>query len=814
MDKFICVHGHFYQPPRENPWLEEVEMQESAAPYHDWNERVTRESYAPNMASRVMEPDGMIVEIVNNYMKISFNFGPTLLSWMERHASDAYHAVLEADLTSSQRFSGHGSALAQVYNHMIMPLANRRDKYTQAKWGVRDFEKRFRRPPEGMWLPETAVDTETLEILAELGVKFTILAPHQASKIRRIGSGGDAEWIDVAGGRIDARRPYLCLLPSGRSLTLFFYDQSISHDVAFGDLLRSGDRFGKRLLDVATHTDHGSRLVNVATDGETYGHHHHFGDMALAYCLHTVEMNRQAGLTNYGEFLGRFSPEYEVKIVENTSWSCSHGVERWRSNCGCNTGSKPSWNQRWRRPLREAMDWLRDQLTPLFEKEGSKYLKDPWLARDAYIDVILDRSPSNVEAFLAKHATKSLSKREKSIALKLLEMQRHILLAYTSCGWFFDEISEIGTVQVMQYAARAIQLARETFGVDLEPGYLELLRKAPSSSAEFKTGADVFEQMVKPLAVDLAGVGVHYAISSLFERGESGVSRVYCYTVEDITYNVFQSGKIRLAIGKSRITSDVTWDESVIGFTVIWMGDQNVFGGFQQLKGEDEPIPVNRVEMVTDLERGDTRRLIKSIDKAFAPNIYSLEDLFKDEQHRIIGHILQTAFKDLEPNYRQIFESRYPVMRFLNDVGMDQPKVLIAAAEVTISSEIRSILSSKEMNLNRLEKLVKDAKLFSIRVDGASVGLEASSRIVSELGKMIDAPEDVALLERVERLVGLMNELPVHMDLWRAQNIFYLLAKQHYQQIKARSSIADEESIRWIAAFKRLSEYLKIKVRL
>ncbi len=810
MDKFICVHGHFYQPPRENPWLEEVELQESAAPNHDWNERVTRESYAPNMASRVMESDGMIVEIVNNYMKISFNFGPTLLSWMEKHAPDVYHAVLEADLTSSQRFSGHGSAIAQVYNHMIMPLANRRDKYTQAKWGIRDFEKRFRRSPEGMWLPETAVDTETLEILAELSVKFTILSPHQAAKIRRI---GDSDWIDVTGGRIDTRRPYLCRLPSGRSLTIFFYDRSISHDIAFGDLLRSGDRFGKRLLDAAMQADSESSLVNVATDGETYGHHHHFGDMALAYCLHTIEMNRLAKLTNYGEFLRRFPPEYEVKTVENTSWSCSHGVERWRSNCGCNTGSKPDWSQRWRQPLREAMNWLRDQLIPLFEKEGSKYLKEPWRARDEYIDIILDRSSSNVENFLTKHALKSLSKREKSITLKLLEMQRHILLAYTSCGWFFDEISEIGTVQVMQYAARAIQLAGETIGVDLEPGYLEILRNAPSNSAKFADGAEVFERTVKPVAVDLESVGVHYAISSLFERSESGVSKVYCYTVDDIAYDIFQSGTLRLIMGKSRISSDITWNEAVIGFVVLWMGDQNVFGGFQQLKS-DEPLPINRIEMVADLERGDTRQLIRSIDKAFTPNVCSLEDLFRDAQHKIIGQILQISLKDLEPTYRQIFESRYQIMRFLNDIGLKQPKVLTAAAEVTISSEIHSILSSNEMDLDRLEKLVKDAKRFSIKMDGALIGLDASNRIVSELGRMIDNPENVEILERVERLVKIMNDLPVHMDIWRAQNIFYQLAKRHYQQMKAKSNLANEKSIRWIAAFKRLSEYLKIKVRL
>ncbi|MHB9156179.1 MAG: DUF3536 domain-containing protein, partial [Endomicrobiales bacterium] len=466
MEKFVCIHGHFYQPPRENPWLEEIELQDSAYPYHDWNERINAECYAPNTASRILTPDGKVVIIGNNYSKISFNFGPTLLSWMEKHARDVYNEIIDADCRSRGLFSGHGSALAQAYNHMIMPLANRRDKYTQVLWGIRDFQKRFSRSPEGMWLPETAVDLETLDIMAELGITFTLLSPRQAKSVRKISG---TSWQDATGGRVDPRMPYRCALPSGRTISLFFYDGPIAQEIAFGNLLSNGEGFAERLLSAFAENGVPAQLVHTATDGETYGHHHKYGDMALGYCLQYIETNKPARITNFGEYLERFPPAHEAEIFENSSWSCVHGVERWRANCGCNSGTHPGWKQEWRRPLREALDWLRDTLVHMYEEEASRYLSDPWAARNDYISVILDRSPENTGRFIREHASGEVKGDGRARLLKLLEMQRNAMLMYTSCGWFFDEISGIETVQVLQYACRAIQLSQELSGISPEP---------------------------------------------------------------------------------------------------------------------------------------------------------------------------------------------------------------------------------------------------------------------------------------------------------------------------------------------------------
>jgi len=441
MNKYICIHGHFYQPPRENPWLEEIEVQDSAYPYHDWNEKITAECYAPNTASRILDSENRIIGITNTYAKISFDFGPTLLSWMERHKPDVYQAILDADKLSMENFSGHGSAIAQAYNHMIMPLANKRDKYTQVIWGIKDFEKRFNRYPEGMWLPETAVDLETLEVLVSLGIKFTVIAQRQAGRVKRIGETGN--WVDATDEKIDSTMNYLCHLPSGQSINIFFYNGKIAQEVSFGGLLSDGEGFAKTLLSAFNDVNDHPQIVHIATDGETFGHHHRFGEMALSYCLYHIESGNLAKITNYGEYLDKHSPTHIVEIIDNSSWSCVHGVERWRDNCGCSTGSNPGWDQAWRKPLRVAMDWLRDRIIPVFRSEASKYFEDPWNVRDEYIEVILDRSRNNVESFLKKHAARELSRSEMVRALKLLEMQRNAMLMYTSCGWFFDDISGI-----------------------------------------------------------------------------------------------------------------------------------------------------------------------------------------------------------------------------------------------------------------------------------------------------------------------------------------------------------------------------------
>ena len=495
MSRYVCIHGHFYQPPRENPWLEEIEVQDSAAPYHDWNERITAECYAPNAASRILDKHKHLIDTVNNYSSISFNFGPTLLSWLEKHNATVYQAILEADRIAQKKFSGHGSALAQAYNHIIMPLANRRDKETQVLWGIKDFERRFKRKPEGMWLPETAVDLETLTILADNDIQFTILAPSQALRVKDL----DKEnWQDVSGGTIDPQIPYVCRLPSGKTIVLFFYNGPVSQEVAFSGLLRDGENFAHRLVDSFPTDSQEGRLSHIATDGETYGHHHRFGDMALAYALQSIQSRNLAKVTIYAEFLEKFPPTRQVEIIENTSWSCPHGVERWRANCGCRLREHAGATQEWRRHLRQAMDWLRDQLAIVYEREAAQYFSDPWAARQHYVEVILNRSEENFENFLTQFAHKKNLSIEKEKIWKLLELQRHSMLMSTSCGWFFDDISGIETIQILEYAARAMQLTKELKGLNLEKEFVNYLKSAQSNNPELIDGANIYERFVTP----------------------------------------------------------------------------------------------------------------------------------------------------------------------------------------------------------------------------------------------------------------------------------------------------------------------------
>jgi len=480
MNRFVCIHGHFYQPPRENPWTGEVDEEVSARPYHDWNERITAECYAPNGAGSP-----------SNYSRMSFNFGPTLLAWLAANSAETYRSVLDSDRASRARFSGHGSAIAQAYNHAILPLANRRDKVTQVVWGIRDFEFRFGRRPEGMWLPETAVDDETLEVLAEQGIAFTILAPSQAGRVRD----PDDDWREVEAAAVDTREPYRIPLSSGRAIAAFFYDGGLAHAVAFGDLSRSGTQL-VRALSSRFRDDSEPQLVHVATDGETYGHHFRGADGALADALDAVASTGLARLTNYGEYLQRFPPRREAQIVPNTSWSCSHGIGRWMEDCGCSAGGFGS--HPWRRPLREAIDWLRDTLAPLYEAGASGVFRDPWAARNDSIDIVLDPSGESIERFLDRHAIGRLSAEDRSTALGLLELQRNALLMYTSCGWFFDDPAGLETRQVLRYAARALELAGEHLGGSLEPLFLRLLERVRSNLGERPDASQLYRTLRAP----------------------------------------------------------------------------------------------------------------------------------------------------------------------------------------------------------------------------------------------------------------------------------------------------------------------------
>jgi alpha-amylase/alpha-mannosidase (GH57 family) len=804
MNRHVCIHCHFYQPPRENPWLEELELQDSAYPFHDWNERITEECYAPNTASRILDAERRIVEIVNNYAKISFNFGPTLLVWMERTHPEVYEAIIEADRLSCERFSGHGSAMAQVYNHVIMPLATTRDKQTQVIWGIRDFEYRFGRKPEGMWLAETAVDLETLEILAEHGIAFTVLAPHQAKRVRGL---QEEEWKDVSGAAIDPRMPYRCKLPSGGSIGLFFYDGPASRDVAFGGLLRSGEEFASRLMGIFSKNQE-VQLAHIATDGESYGHHHRFGDMALAYALHHIESNNLARITNYGEYLEKFPPVHEVEIFENTSWSCAHGVERWRSDCGCSTGMHAGWNQAWRAPLREAMDWLGGALEGLYEREIASYVHHPWQARDDYIEVVLDRTDQVVDRFLSGHSTREVSGQDRVKVLKLLEMQRHAMLMFTSCAWFFDEISGIETVQVMQYASRAMQLAREVSGEELEPRYLEILRQAPSNASEFKNGEEVWNALVRPATIDLLRAGAHYAISSLFEEYPEKV-QMFSYTTRSEIYEVEEAGIQRLALGKAVVRSDITGDEQDMGFAVLHLGDHNLIGGVREYMG-DEAFYSMCEEIKKSFERSDIAEIIRLMDAYFKTHNYSLWHLFRDEQRKVLDKILESTLSEIEASFRQIYERHYPVMQVMKEMRIPLPKAFSAATELIIGTDMRQELQREELDFEEIGRLVEEVKRWSLELDRKSLGFVVSRKITALMQGLSEEPKRVAPLTTVERIFGVLGDLNLEMDLWAAQNIFFSIGKEHYDAMEERASQGDEAAREWLEHFNRVGENLHI----
>ena len=457
----LVIHGHFYQPPRENPWTGEVETEPSAAPFHDWNERIHAECYAPN---------------VDNYPLISFNFGPTLLSWLAGHHADTYQKILNADEVSAEARGGHGNAIAQAYGHAILPLCNERDRLTQVVWGLADFRFRFGRDAEALWLPETAANDEVLSLLIEQGMRYVILAPNQAK------SSG-----------IDTSKPYLFrhVDGSGRSLAVFFYNGPLARAIAFEGALSSSRGLVERFVSAAKLGD----LVNVATDGETYGHHFKFGDLGLAHALRFEAKAAGFWITNYAQYLDHHSPESVVEIDngpdgEGSSWSCVHGVARWARDCGCHTGGEPGWNQKWRRPLRTAFEFLRDDAGAKFEDAAGELLLDPWAARNDYISVVWD--PHARESFLSRH---SLRAADESRVMKLMELQRSALLMFTSCGWFFSDLAGIETVQVMRYAARVIDLM-DQLGLDPpRQRFLEIMSEAKSNRPEKGNGADIFSRI-------------------------------------------------------------------------------------------------------------------------------------------------------------------------------------------------------------------------------------------------------------------------------------------------------------------------------
>ncbi|HEY1986843.1 MAG TPA: DUF3536 domain-containing protein [Terracidiphilus sp.] len=804
--RFVCIHGHFYQPPRENPWLETVETQDSAAPYHDWNERICAECYATNGAARVVNIKNQITRILNNYARISFNFGPTLLSWLKENAPRTYRMILDGERRSRKNFKGHSSAMAQVYNHVIMPLANRRDKITQIRWGIADYEQHYGVPPEGMWLAETAADTDTLELLAQHGIKFTLLAPHQCRRVRSLKDPG--AWNDTPNASVDTTRPYLLQFKSGVSMAVFFYDGPTSRAIAFEGLLNSGETFAGRLRncfrDVAQ-----PQLVHVATDGESYGHHHKHGEMALAYTLRLLEQDKNVRLTNYGSYLAQFPPEYECEINDNTSWSCAHGVERWRSNCGCN-GGKPGWNQEWRGPLRAALDELRDAIIPLTEDAGRSLFKDVWAARDAYIQVVLDRNPDSTDAFFADHQAHPLTDPERVRALELMEMQRHAQLMYTSCGWFFDDISGIETVQVIAYAARVLQLAQTVFGMQaaaLEPAFLERMAQARSNVASAGDGARIYKEKVSTMELGLEQVVAHYAISSIFSTFTED-TELFCYNVQRLSYEIFTSGRGRLAVGRVHISSSITGQQKSFSFSVLHFGDQNITAAVKAYDATDIAAFETFVkEAAEQVLRADFPKVIRLLDNYYGHVDYSLTSLFTDEQRRIMQLILNSTLRNIESSLTTIYEDHASLLHFLSQAGLPKPPALTLAAGFAVNAGLRRALEGDPIDQASLRSFLSLAKADQIPLEIATLSYIADQRMKRAMIELLMSAGSLEMLDRALTLARIFAELPFDLNLWQAQNIWYeILRTASY----ALTSLTPDDRPHWDKSFNELASCLSI----
>jgi len=807
---YVTVHGHFYQPPRENPYLNAIERQPSAAPFHDWNERIHHECYRRNAFARVLNQRGEIVGIVNNYAHISFNIGPTLMNWLERHNVEVYQRILEADRQSCDRLNGHGNAIAQVYNHVIMPLANQRDKYTQIRWGIADFCSRFGREPEGMWLAEAAVDYATLEALIAEGIQFIILAPSQAKRCRPLGHPSQpSEWQDVGNSQIDPTRPYRCFLPNGDRdgdyIDIFFYDGPISRDMGFNDVLHSSQHFAGRVSEAVRSEGAGAQLIAVATDGETFGHHKSGTERALAYALTEEFPQRGWTVTNFAHYLSLNSPDWEVELKPITAWSCAHGVDRWQDNCGCG-GEGSGWHQQWRRPLRQALDWLRDQLSQVYEDAGGNLFQDPWRARDEYISVLRQGSLSTLEElssrnnnpindFLTRHQTHPLNRAEQVDALRLLEMQRHALLMYTSCGWFFEELSRPEGVQILRYAARALELAGDVTGVQLEAEFIRRLAQAPSNLSEFQNGAEIYRQLVIPAQISLSQVVADYAIHSLFTPYPQE-HHVYCYVAQQQDYQFQRMGTLTLAVGHLQLVSEITRESADLIFAVLHLGGWDFHCCIQAFAGRRHYSEI-KASLFAALRQASAARTVLAISEAFGTQPYDLHSLFTAERQRMIYLLTQETSNRLSQLYTQVYRDNYGMLMALQRDGLNVPQELQVAAAVALSH--RAMICFRGLEQAGSNPVHTSSQL------GASYlsELEAIATEANHLGCQLNLLEAKEILERLllsllwqflhdfkvaatdanisrsERLIKLAQQL--HLDLgWdRIQELyFHCLNKQ------------------------------------
>jgi alpha-amylase/alpha-mannosidase (GH57 family)/PAS domain-containing protein len=800
----LIIHGHFYQPPRENPWTERIERQRSASPYHDWNERITSECYLPNTRSRRLDGFGRITRLVNNYEWISFNFGPTLLSWLEDKHPEVYGKILEADRASIGREGGHGNAIAQAYNHIIMPLANRRDQETQIRWGIYDFQRRFGREPEGIWLPETAVSDVTIEILLDFGLSFIVLSPHQAESVRPLHKKG--KWIDVSNGSIPAGSPYRFRKPGsrkgGRYIDIFFYDAQLSHDVSFNHLLRNGDSLADAVIEGYPRSK--SNLIVIATDGENYGHHEPFADMALAYLIDEGAARKNITLTNFGAYLAKHGPEHEVRLKkgrngEGTSWSCIHGVDRWKEDCGCSTGSPAVWNQAWRTPLRTGLDSLRDSLALHFERECSGLLSDPWKSRNDYIEVIEDRTPEASAAFVASHAPRELDETERSRVLTLLESQRNALLMFTSCGWFFNDISGIETVQLLMYAARTIELAGEGA---LENKLVRRLEKARSNIEGIGTGADLYRDATRGTAVTAPALVAQHAIyTHLFGAGEA--EEVFGRLFEPLDEQTEELDGGTVQIGHVLVTCPYTLKKQDFLY-VLFIEDETGYRCFVGEPRDDGDFARLRTLYREAKERGGAQWLAGAVSKHLPGSQYKPIDLFPEDRERTLRALASRKLESLEERYRALYLETRDLIRMLNESSIDIASPLLVPAEAALTRMLLDEIEGWEHTLapdglSGIRNIITEASYYGVPID-KTTATDSFTELLVETILGLREPLDAKSIDTVIAFVSLVDEIEVAFHDGTVQNVLYPVLESTVLDPLERDGTADAWNVKERAA--------------
>jgi hypothetical protein len=759
MSIHLVIHGHFYQPPRENPWTGSIERQESAAPFHDWNARIAAECYEPNAHSRVLDEAGRILDIVNNYEQLSFNVGPTLLAWMAEAAPGVVEALRAADRASLTRL-GHGNAIAQAYNHIILPLASRRDRLTQIRWGIREFAHRFGRRPEALWLPETAVDTMTLELLVMAGMRYVILSPAQAARWRPM---GEARWTAATEAELDPRRPYRWRLRDGHGrprgdlgIDICFSHAPLSRGISFQHYLRDAAGLASRIAEAAA--DASDPLILIATDGESFGHHERFGDMCLARLFTREAPQRGFTPTNLAAYLERHRPVWEVELFPESAWSCSHGVGRWREDCGCSTGGGPGWNQRWRRPLRDGLDRVRDALGTVFVEEGGGLLRDVWAARDDYIELLLDPGDPARDAFFGRHQARRLTAAERARALRLLEMQHHAMLMYTSCAWFFTDISGIETVQNLRYAARALELAEPFAQLDLEAVLLDHLARARSNVPELRDGQHIWDRWVRPSRVPPEEAVARLLLEGIL--GRSLASRVFFRWAVRPETEVSRDG---LLLAEVTARSQVTTETLRLAAACRRDGPFDFLAAVAPWPGGPEGWPRFVEEAAVAL--APAGQGLEAWVGRYGARLLRLGDLLPDEQHAVLGEMLAPTMAALGQGRDDLCAAALPVAQAIVGVGMPLPAWLRTALEAGWTRRLvdRVQAGAGVADAARYAEaldLVAQARRLGLRLDFEPASAEFGARLLARLHAIagdgdLQGWEDLLVLLQIGSRLGL-----------------------------------------------------------